>query len=103
MLEGRVTSTSFSASGRASEMNLSRHKTVWHLATALILSALMPALPAQQKPAVPPQEQKPTVPLGPPSTLPGAGQGVVLDKVIAVVNDDLILESDVEEEQGFES
>jgi len=84
-------------------MNLSKHKTVWRLATALILSALMPALRAQQKPAAPAQEQKPTVPLGPPSTLPGAGQGVVLDKVIAVVNDDLILESDVEEEQRFES
>jgi parvulin-like peptidyl-prolyl isomerase len=42
------------------------------------------------------------VPLGPSSTLPGAGQGTVLDRVVAVVNDDLILESDVDEEQRFE-
>ena len=40
--------------------------------------------------------------LGPSSTLPGAGQGTVLDRVVAVVNDDLILESDVDEEQRFE-
>lgn len=54
----------------------------------------MPALRAQQKAVVP---------LGPPSTLPGAGRGTVLDRVVAVVNDDLILESDVDEEQRFES
>lgn len=47
--------------------------------------------------------QKPTVPLGPPSTLPGAGQGTVVDRVVAVVNDNLILESDVDEERRFES
>jgi peptidyl-prolyl cis-trans isomerase SurA len=47
--------------------------------------------------------QKPTVPLGSPSTLPGAGQGTVVDRVVAVVNDDLILESDVDEERRFES
>jgi peptidyl-prolyl cis-trans isomerase SurA len=46
--------------------------------------------------------QKPTVPLGPPSTLPGEGQGTVLDRVVAVVNGDLILESDVDEEKRFE-
>lgn len=46
--------------------------------------------------------QKPVVPLGPSSTLPGAGQGTVLDRVVAVVNDDLILESDVDQEQRFE-
>lgn len=48
------------------------------------------------------QAQKPVVPLGPSSTLPGAGHGTVLDRVVAVVNDDLILESDVDEEQRFE-
>lgn len=46
--------------------------------------------------------QNPTVPLGPPSALPGAGQGAVIDRVVAVVNDDLILESDVDEERRFE-
>ncbi len=30
------------------------------------------------------------------------GQGVVLDRVVAVVNDDVILESDVDEERRFE-
>ncbi len=47
--------------------------------------------------------QKATVPIGPPSTLPGAGQGTVLDRVVAVVNGDLILESDLDEETRFES
>ena len=59
--------------------------------------------PAQPLPAQPPTAQRPAVPLGPPSTLPGAGQGTVLDKVVAVVNGDLILESDVDEERRFES
>jgi hypothetical protein len=54
--------------------------------------------PVTQKPAT----EKPAVSLGPSSPLPGAGQGIVLDKVIAVVNGDLILESDVDEEQRFE-
>lgn len=36
------------------------------------------------------------------STLPGAAQGTVLDRVVAVVNGDLILESDVDEERRFE-
>jgi hypothetical protein len=46
--------------------------------------------------------QKPAVPSGPPSALPGAGQGTVIDRVVAVVNGDLILESDVDEETRFE-
>lgn len=46
--------------------------------------------------------QKPTAPVGPASTLPGTGQGTVLDRVVAVVNGDLILESDVDEEMRFE-
>jgi peptidyl-prolyl cis-trans isomerase SurA len=54
--------------------------------------------PAAQKPTA----EKPTAPPELPSSLPGAGQGMVLDKVIAVVNSDLILESDVDEEQRFE-
>ncbi|MEO6910718.1 MAG: peptidylprolyl isomerase [Edaphobacter sp.] len=38
-----------------------------------------------------------------PSALPGAGQGTTLDRIVAVVNGDLILESDIDEEQRFES
>lgn len=82
-------------------MRLIRHNAgFWRLygagafvvVTVLVLGSPMSA---QQQP-------HPTVSLGPPSTLPGAGQGVVLDKVVAVVNDDLILESDVDEERRFE-
>ncbi|HZY64235.1 MAG TPA: peptidylprolyl isomerase [Edaphobacter sp.] len=77
-------------------MSLSRHKAIiYFLSAGVVLAALTPMFAQQQ--------QKPAVPLGPPSTLPGAGQGEVLDKVVAVVNDDLILESDVEEEKRFES
>jgi peptidyl-prolyl cis-trans isomerase SurA len=36
------------------------------------------------------------------SATAGAGQGVVLDRVVAVVNGDVILESDVDEERRFE-
>lgn len=46
--------------------------------------------------------QKPAVPSQSPSSLPGDGQGTVLDRVVAVVNGDLILESDVDEETRFE-
>ena len=36
------------------------------------------------------------------ATAAGAGQGVVLDRVVAVVNGDLVLESDLDEERRFE-
>lgn len=79
-------------------MRLTRHNAgPWGLigvGAFAIAAMLMQPLQAQEKPVVP---------LGPPSTLPGAGQGTVLDRVVAVVNDDLILESDVDEEQRFES
>jgi peptidyl-prolyl cis-trans isomerase SurA len=82
-------------------MRLIRHNAgFWRLCGAgafVIAAVLTPAdrVSAQQQPT-------PTVPLGPASTLPGAGQGVVLDKVVAVVNGDLILESDVDEERRYE-
>lgn len=37
------------------------------------------------------------------ATLPGTGQGTVMDRVVAIVNGDLILESDIDEEVRFES
>lgn len=89
-------------------MHLIKHKAkVSWLGSALILAAAQMQAQAPAVPVNPAQTpstaQQPTVPLGPPSTLPGAGQGTVLDKVVAVVNDDLILESDVDEERRFES
>ncbi len=47
--------------------------------------------------------QQPAAELGPSTTLPGTGQGTVMDRVVAVVNGDLILESDIDEELRFES
>lgn len=46
--------------------------------------------------------QQATVPDASSPTPPGTGQGTVLDRVVAVVNGDLILESDVDEERRFE-
>src|SRR6185437_3851290 len=94
----RVISTSSSVLDRASKMHSTHHNARMGRQTgaaALVMTATL--LCGQLLWA-----QKPTVPLGPPSTLPGAGQGTVLDRVVAVVNDDLILESDVDEEQRFE-
>lgn len=78
-------------------MNLTRHnaRLLWFGGALVVAAALMQARPLWA--------QKPTVPLGPPSSLPGAGQGTVLDRVVAVVNGDLILESDIDEERRFES
>jgi len=62
---------------------------------------MMAAILMQTRPLWP--QQQPTVQVGSPETLPGAGRGTVLDRVVAVVNGDLILESDVDEEMRFES
>lgn len=79
-------------------MTLTAHNTSWRLLRGGALMIATVLVPTQ---ALWPQQ--PTVPLGPPSTLPGAGQGTVLDRVVAVVNGDLILESDIDEELRFES
>ena len=34
---------------------------------------------------------------------PAVGQGTVLDRIVAIVNDEVILESDIDEERRFES
>jgi peptidyl-prolyl cis-trans isomerase SurA len=70
---------------------------IWRHTGATALMAMTVLMGCQMLSA-----QKPAVPLGPPSTLPGAGQGTVIDRVVAVVNGDLILESDVDEEARFE-
>jgi len=43
-----------------------------------------------------------TAEVGAGAGVPAAGQGVVLDRLVAVVNGDVILESDVDEERRFE-
>lgn len=79
-------------------MHLRKHNAViWRQTGAAALAVMTTLLCGQllraQTPAVPPRTS---------STLPGAGQGTVLDRVVAVVNGDLILESDVDEETRFE-
>jgi len=80
-------------------MTLTVHNARWRLLRVGTL--MMAAILMQTRPLWP--QQQPTVPLGSPETLPGAGRGTVLDRVVAVVNGDLILESDVDEEMRFES
>lgn len=79
-------------------MTLTTHNAGWRLLRggALMIAAIL--VPTRSL-----WPQQPTVPLGPASTLPGAGQGTVLDRVVAVVNGDLILDSDIDEERRFES
>jgi len=62
---------------------------LWATAAALLLASLDGAAHARQA-AAPPAE-----------TAAGAGQRVALDRVVVVVNGDLILQSDVEAEQRF--
>jgi peptidyl-prolyl cis-trans isomerase SurA len=80
-------------------MRMSEHKAMWlgtHGAAALLLFAMLsPArLWAWQKTA--PQAAEKQAPVA------AAVPGVTLDRVIAVVNDDVILDSDVDEERRFE-
>lgn len=79
-------------------MYLIRHNARWWLrgAGSLLVAAGLAHVSALRA-------QQPTVPLESSSAVPGAGQGTVLDRIVAVVNGDLILESDVDEEQRFES
>ncbi|MBN9617519.1 MAG: peptidylprolyl isomerase [Acidobacteriales bacterium 59-55] len=79
-------------------MTLTAHNAGWRLLQGGVLMIAAVLVPTRSL-----WSQQPTVPLGPPSTLPGAGQGAVLDRVVAVVNGDLILESDIDEELRFES
>ncbi|MBS1822504.1 MAG: peptidylprolyl isomerase [Acidobacteria bacterium] len=65
---------------------------------ALRLCAQQPAVPAQTAPPVPPSATNPPVAPG-----NGEAQGTLIDAVVAVVNGEVILESDVDEERRFES
>jgi hypothetical protein len=75
-------------------MSASRHTRATHAALAIALALLAsPARPQQPVPQVPPAQ--------PPPGSAAAGQPVTLDRVVAVVNGDLILESDVDAEERF--
>jgi hypothetical protein len=76
-------------------MGVTAHSRPW-LAGAIALAAL--CVPGGRLCA----GQGATVQAGAPQAGGGAGQGVVLDRLVAVVNGDLILESDVDEERRFE-
>lgn len=70
-----------------------KNKTTMHLALTLLVTGCgWGQVPAAAGEAVAPQAT---------ATEPSAAQGTVLDRVVAVVNGDLVLESDVEEEKRF--
>ena len=72
------------------------NNTGWTGAMAGLLLAALPSFAAAQVVVTNPAPAEVTSSVG-------RGQGVLVDQVIAVVNDDLILESDVDEERRFEA
>jgi hypothetical protein len=85
-------------------MQKSTHKTTLRWPT-VVLGLLALAVAAQgQKPAAHAPAQSTTPPLSKiePSAPTAEEQGMVIDGVVAVVNGDVILESDVDEERRFE-
>jgi hypothetical protein len=70
------------------------------LMCALMSGRLWAQQPAAGTPSAMVQTQKPKA--GDAAKAGGADPGVVLDRIVAVVNGDLILESDVDEEKRFE-
>jgi peptidyl-prolyl cis-trans isomerase SurA len=95
-------------------MHWMTHNTMARLMPGLVALAVMPGLMAgrgwavsmQAAPvaqAVTPQSGAvPAAPAQTPHPSSSVGQGVMLDRVAAVVNGDVILESDVDEERRFE-
>lgn len=80
-------------------MHSIRHNAGWWLVRGVgaltVAAALLHGSPLRaQQPAAEPESS---------ATLPGTGQGTVMDRVVAIVNGDLILESDIDEEVRFES
>ena len=88
-------------------MRLSTHNSMWRwiagsslqLVTASALCAQQGAAPAQ--PTAMPTPPSTTNPLVAPGN--GTEPGTVIDSIVAVVNGDVVLESDVDEERRFES
>ncbi|MCU1222896.1 MAG: SurA domain protein [Edaphobacter sp.] len=81
-------------------MVVTRHKSMWRLAGVrgfVLVAVLWGSVCAGQT------GQTGTPPANVGVTAPTAEQGTVLDRVVAVVNGNVILESDVDEERRFES
>jgi peptidyl-prolyl cis-trans isomerase SurA len=72
-------------------MNRTTHNTVQRWIFCIVVSAAIPALAHAWQSAPQSTVQAPT-----------ANQGVVLDRIVAIVNGDTILESDIDEELRFE-
>lgn len=91
-------------------MSATRHNAVWQWVFGAVACALMPMLLYGQEPGAPVTQGQAGMPANtsvPPvvsgqGAASGEGKGVVLDRVVAVVNGDMILESDVDEERRFE-
>jgi peptidyl-prolyl cis-trans isomerase SurA len=82
-------------------MNGMRHKAMrWSMFSAAACALIPVSLLAQESGSPMPQGQAPAA--AGRQINPGEGQGVVLDRLVAVVNGDMILESDVDEERRFE-
>lgn len=81
-------------------MSACTHTRAAHITLAIALALLAARIWAQQPSHGP-------VPLVPPALKPAppasAGQPITLDRVVAIVNSDLILESDVDAEERFEA
>ena len=85
-------------------LRLSTGASVWAAALLMWLPPANAAMRESQAPAAPPQEKgKPAIPeqaRADEHKLP-AERGDVVDRIVAIVNGDLVLESDVEEEERF--
>ncbi len=76
----------------------------WGMAlTMAMLLAGAPQMRAQapESAVAPTAESAQPLNLSPQSALPQGGDGTVIDRVVAIVNGDVVLESDVQEEQRF--
>src|SRR5271166_1020587 len=91
----RAASTSSSALGRRSEMGMRTRSA--SKVPALLLALALAAMPADARQTA--QGAPPAQP-GAAQTA-GTGAQVMLDRVAAIVNGDLVLESDVDAEQRF--
>jgi peptidyl-prolyl cis-trans isomerase SurA len=82
-------------------MVVTRHNTLWRWARGTAALAVVWALGSgfAQEPTTTANQQQAVASS---EKAPKAGAGVVLDRMVAVVNGDVILESDVDEERRFE-
>lgn len=83
------------------------HNSMWRWMAGCLAPAVLCLRLCAQQPSAPAQSAAPPTPpsAANPLVTPGNGeaQGTLIDAVVAVVNGDVILESDVDEERRFES